>query len=102
VTRRGTRASTRDVEFIRVGPGLNIGRDGRVTGRDYLLSFALPNLFFHATTAYNILRHNGIELGKRNFLGANRAVWRLPKAHALDPPRFAALDAALQASPGRP
>ena len=39
-------------------------------GRDYLWQFALPNLFFHATTAYNILRHNGVELGKRDFLGA--------------------------------
>lgn len=38
-------------------------------GQDYLLSFVLPNLFFHATTAYGILRHNGVELGKADFLG---------------------------------
>jgi hypothetical protein len=38
-------------------------------GEDYLLTFALPNLFFHAATAYNILRHNGVELGKMDFLG---------------------------------
>jgi hypothetical protein len=38
-------------------------------GEDYLLYFALPNLFFHATTAYAILRHNGVELGKMDFLG---------------------------------
>lgn len=40
-----------------------------LSGRDYLWHFALPNFFFHATTAYNILRHNGVELGKRDFLG---------------------------------
>lgn len=34
----------------------------------YLLSFVFPNLYFHATTAYNILRHNGVALGKRDFL----------------------------------
>jgi hypothetical protein len=38
-------------------------------GASYLASFALPNFFFHATTAYDILRHNGIEVGKRDFLG---------------------------------
>jgi uncharacterized protein len=41
------------------------------TGRDYLWNFALPNLYFHAAAAYNILRHNGVELGKRDFLGAS-------------------------------
>lgn len=38
-------------------------------GLAYLLHFALPNFYFHATTAYAILRNNGIELGKRDFLG---------------------------------
>lgn len=38
-------------------------------GINYLLHFALPNYFFHATTAYAILRHNGVELGKPDFLG---------------------------------
>jgi uncharacterized protein len=38
-------------------------------GRPYLLHFCLPNLFFHATTAYALLRHNGVELGKRDFIG---------------------------------
>jgi hypothetical protein len=38
------------------------------TGYDYLFTHAMPNFFFHATTAYNMLRHNGIELGKRDFL----------------------------------
>ena len=38
-------------------------------GADYLNGFALPNFYFHLTTAYNILRHNGVELGKKDFLG---------------------------------
>jgi uncharacterized protein len=38
-------------------------------GQPYLLHYALPNFFFHATTAYAILRHNGLELGKRDFIG---------------------------------
>lgn len=38
-------------------------------GRGYLLGFALPNLFFHVTTAYAILRHNGVPLGKLDYLG---------------------------------
>ena len=38
-------------------------------GQPYLLHFALPNFFFHLTTAYNILRHNGVEIGKRDFIG---------------------------------
>ena len=39
------------------------------TGQDYLLSFVLPNLYVHGATAYNILRHSGVELGKQDFLG---------------------------------
>jgi len=38
-------------------------------GASYLASFGLTNFFFHATTAYDILRHNGVEVGKRDFLG---------------------------------
>jgi hypothetical protein len=38
-------------------------------GLSYLAHVALPNFFFHATTAYDILRHNGVELGKRDFIG---------------------------------
>lgn len=40
------------------------------TGQRYLLGFVLPNLYFHSTTAYNLLRHSGVELGKRDFLGS--------------------------------
>jgi hypothetical protein len=39
------------------------------TGQDFLLHFVIPNFFFHVTTAYAILRHNGVEIGKRDFLG---------------------------------
>ena len=38
-------------------------------GDEYATQFALPNLYFHLTTAYSILRHNGVELGKRDFIG---------------------------------
>ena len=40
-----------------------------MTGIDYFLNSGLPNFYFHLTTAYGILRHNGVELGKRDFLG---------------------------------
>ena len=49
---------------LRVG-----GKDWSFTGQDYLLGFALPNFHFHLVTAYNILRHNGIEIGKADYLG---------------------------------
>jgi uncharacterized protein len=39
------------------------------SGQDYLLNFALPNFMFHIVTAYNILRHNGVPLGKSEFFG---------------------------------
>ncbi|MDP9108349.1 MAG: DUF1993 domain-containing protein, partial [Pseudomonadota bacterium] len=39
-------------------------------GQTYLLHYAIPQFFFHATTAYAILRHNGVEVGKRDFMGA--------------------------------
>ena len=41
----------------------------RFTGLDFLANFALPNFFFHVTTAYAILRHNGVPIGKDDFLG---------------------------------
>ena len=44
-------------------------RELRFTGLQYLQGFAIPNLYFHVTTSYNILRHNGVELGKMDFLG---------------------------------
>jgi hypothetical protein len=45
------------------------GRDVRFTGMQYLLGFAHPNFYFHVATAYDILRHNGVELGKRDYIG---------------------------------
>jgi hypothetical protein len=46
------------------------GKERKFNGLDYLTTYALPNLFFHVTTAYAILRHNGVPLGKPDFLGA--------------------------------
>ena len=43
---------------------------GHMTGADYLNHFVLPNFYFHLTTAYDILRHCGVEIGKRDFFGA--------------------------------
>jgi hypothetical protein len=45
------------------------GNELKFTGRQYLTNFVLPNFYFHATTTYNILRHCGVEIGKRDFLG---------------------------------
>jgi len=44
------------------------GQTRTFKGENYLTSVVLPNFFFHATTAYAILRHNGVELGKQDFL----------------------------------
>lgn len=43
---------------------------GQMKGDDYLNHFVLPNVYFHLTTAYGILRHCGVELGKQDYLGA--------------------------------
>lgn len=43
--------------------------DLQFTGQTYLFDWVLPNVYFHVATAYNILRHNGVELGKPDFLG---------------------------------
>ena len=49
---------------------LPIGGQSRAfKGQTYLLHFALPNFYFHLTTAYAILRHNGVVIGKRDFIG---------------------------------
>ena len=57
-------AADKDVTFP-IGPQQTM----TLKGADYLVGFALPNFYFHATTAYDILRHAGVELGKRDFLG---------------------------------
>jgi len=45
------------------------GREVKFSGAQYLLGSAHPNFYFHTTTAYNILRHNGVDIGKRDFIG---------------------------------
>jgi hypothetical protein len=58
-------AETREITFP-VGPGKTM----TVTGQQFLNHAAMPQFFFHCTTAYDILRHKGVEIGKRDFLGA--------------------------------
>jgi hypothetical protein len=57
-------AETRNVSFA-IG-----GKPMAMVGADYLRHFGLPNFYFHVTTAYAILRANGVELGKRDFMGS--------------------------------
>ena len=45
------------------------GQETRFKGQPYLLTFVLPNFYFHLTTAYAILRHNGLDIGKADFIG---------------------------------
>lgn len=40
-----------------------------LTGEEYVLHHAIPNIYFHVTTAYSILRHNGVDIGKKDYLG---------------------------------
>ena len=44
-------------------------KETRYKGMQFLLGHAVPNFYFHVATAYNILRHNGVDIGKRDFLG---------------------------------
>lgn len=46
------------------------GKPTSFRGQDYLLTFVYPHVLFHVTTAYDILRHNGVELGKMDYLGS--------------------------------
>lgn len=59
-------ADSREVTFP-VGPDRNI----TLKGQEFLNRFAFPNFYFHAATAHGILRHNGVEIGKRDFLGVS-------------------------------
>lgn len=45
-------------------------KEKRLSTQTYLLHYALPQFFFHVTTAYDLLRHSGVEVGKRDFMGA--------------------------------
>jgi uncharacterized protein len=58
-------SETREISFPAGGQTL------RFTGLSYLVDFALPNFYFHLTTAYAILRHNGVEVGKQDFIALN-------------------------------
>jgi uncharacterized protein len=59
-------ADAKDVTFP-AGPDRSV----TVTGQQFLSSFSFPNFYFHAATAHGILRHNGVEVGKRDFLGVS-------------------------------
>jgi uncharacterized protein len=59
-------ADTNDVTFP-TGPDKTM----TVKGQQFISHFSLPNFYFHAATAHDILRHNGVEIGKRDFLGAS-------------------------------
>ena len=45
-------------------------KEKRLSGEKYLFNYGLPQFFFHVTTAYALLRHNGVEIGKRDYMGA--------------------------------
>ena len=45
-------------------------KEKKLSGQTYLANYGLPQFFFHVTTAYDILRHNGVDLGKRDYMGA--------------------------------
>jgi len=57
-------AATRDIV---TRPGTP--KERHFSGQDYLLHYGLPQFFFHVTTSYAILRHNGVELGKKDYMG---------------------------------
>lgn len=59
-------ADTKDVTFP-VGPD----RTMTLKGQQFFSAVSLPNFYFHAATAHGIMRHNGVEIGKRDFLGVN-------------------------------
>ncbi|MEO6065019.1 MAG: DUF1993 domain-containing protein, partial [Lysobacterales bacterium] len=45
-------------------------KERRIGGQAYLLAYGLPQFFFHVTTAYDLLRHNGVTIGKKDYMGA--------------------------------
>jgi hypothetical protein len=44
-------------------------KEKKLTVEDYALKYGMPQFFFHVTTAYNLLRHNGVEIGKKDYMG---------------------------------
>ena len=59
-------AGSEDREIV-LRPGTP--RERRFVGKAYVLSYGLPQFFFHVTTAYDILRHNGVPIGKKDYMG---------------------------------
>jgi len=59
-------ADAKDVTFP-----IGAGRTMTLKGQQFLSAFSFPNFYFHAVTAHGILRHNGVEIGKRDFLGVS-------------------------------
>jgi hypothetical protein len=57
-----------DTREIVLRPGTP--KEKKLSGQQYLLGYGLPQFFFHATTTYAILRHNGVEVGKGDFMGS--------------------------------
>jgi uncharacterized protein len=59
-------AESRDITF-----GVGSGKTETLKGQTFISAFSFPNFYFHAAIAHGILRHNGVEIGKRDFLGAS-------------------------------
>jgi hypothetical protein len=60
-----TQAGTREIVTQAGTP-----KEKRLTGQSYVLNYGLPHFFFHTTTAYAILRHNGVDVGKKDYIGS--------------------------------
>jgi uncharacterized protein len=60
-------ANSADLEIV-LRPGTP--KEKKLNGRSYLLAYGLPQFFFHVTTTYNLLRHVGVEIGKKDFMGS--------------------------------
>jgi len=56
-----------EARLIVIRPGTP--KERSFNGQDYLLHYGIPQFFFHHTTTYALLRHNGIDIGKRDFMG---------------------------------
>ncbi len=57
-----------EVKEIVLRPGTP--KEKKLSVEDYALKYGMPQFFFHVTTAYNLLRHNGVEIGKKDFMGS--------------------------------
>ncbi len=63
-------ASFQGSEFKEIVLRPGTPKEKKLSGQAYLSNYGLPQFFFHVTTAYDILRHNGLEIGKRDYMGA--------------------------------